>query len=245
MAPKVSSKLVPEAELDEIMMKAEALWQKLFKPKSSYICFTKTLFQKAKSGETGGCKKFSEMGKRWTELSAADKRPFEEMHEAEKVQAAEMQNNYDSYMQKVGPRLLDHDEEVERAELAARKNDVEKRYRLNQHNAKQERLARSKLRKGGTTARAPKAAKDVHEVLPKQTVQPMLTDTEKKLRSLSDGLDPKLWEVRESRTKPGMYYYFNKLEKVTQVSRPQVTSAGKRVRSNSAQLVSGKNPRRA
>merc|ERR1719460_2575283 len=42
---------------------------------------------------------------------------------------------------------------------------------------------------------------------------------------LMNGLDPNIWEIRESRHKPGVHYYFNKMDRisvaVTDKSGPQ------------------------
>jgi hypothetical protein len=243
MPPKAQSKLIPEAELNEIMLKAEQLWKKLYKPKSAYSFYTKDAFQKARAGEAGAAKGLAAIGARWNELSSAEKKKFEDMHEADKAKAAEMQNNYDAYMQKVGPRLLDHDEEVEVAELAEKKNEVEQRYRSHQKRSKEERIQQSAFRSKPRTRKMAKGTQDVREVRSRGAP----VEAEMRRLSLADGLDPRIWEVRESRTKPGMFYYYNKVEKMTQVSKPQVmASASKRLRSKSApgSSISGKTPRR-
>merc|ERR1711933_238455 len=108
----------------------------IFTPRSTRAFFMASV---RKKGE-GSVMTFAQVHAKWREMSPQEKAPFEAMHQEEKLKALEMKQRYEAYVSKVGPRLLDHDEQMELRDLAKRKAEAEQAYLDNKDKEKKRKL---------------------------------------------------------------------------------------------------------
>jgi hypothetical protein len=232
-------KLIPADELNGIMQKLEDLHSKLYTPKSAYTFFVKSFL---KGGEQGD---FGKAGKKWKEMNDKEKEPYEEMRKADRAKADSLKEKYDAYMQVVGPRLMDHDEQKEKMEVQRMKAEREKRFQEQKRRDKEDEAARKQIVKSSRKPKrkmrqaiteyddyeasvsvSPRRALQPRAAPPKAVRQGTLSTTahrsiSQQKKDLMKGLDPETWEVRESRNNPGVLYYYNKKDMVS-VAKPQV-----------------------
>lgn len=270
------TKIIPQDELNVIMRKLEELHSKLYTPASTWKIFMKSVMGKGKKGEAGGVQSFAEAGVKWRSMSAAEKQPYEAMRTDDKASADAARDKYNEYMQTVGPRLFDHDEEMEKIQIKRAKDEQQKRFddqkrreqRAREDQKKERKLAlrasyKRKAAQAAPVYRGRPVAQDMTQLsedndedyeAPARTRSTRVPATPRVAQApkadlfqwqqhssrtlaqaprsapqrrsgnqkedLMNGLDPNIWEIRESRHKPGVFYYFNKQDRIS-VAAPQ------------------------
>jgi len=207
-------KLTPIVEsLEGIAAKKE------LRPKSAYQLFCKEKFAAAKANKTGGAKSFKDIGALWKTMSAKQKEPYEKMHKDAIAKASAVKKEWGQAFDKHWATLEKHLEAEEKLHGekmkkrdADRKDKALQKKRVKTEKKKQlslEKKRRASFKRGVTAPRASRAVSGVSSAA--------------RIKELSRGLDTSVWEVRESTSRPGFFYYLNKRTRESTADRPKAS----------------------
>lgn len=197
------------------------------RPKSAYMRFVAEKMQLGKTSKAGGCKTIKEAAGLWKTMEAKQKEPYLKMAKADKAKA-------DSAKKEFGDAFDTHwdaiekifDEEAGHKKEKIRKHAAEKK--ANAVKVKTEKATRKKQlmaerkRRAATMRGAPAVART-----PARAAKPVGNSADH-IAKLKRGLDTSVWEVVESRSKPGFFYYRNLITNQSVGERP--TTGVKRAR---------------
>lgn len=238
------------SELDTIIYALQCVSERMFKPKRAYTFFIKDVMKG--SGEDRQCKSLKEAAAKWAEMGAAQKKPFLKQEEEEKARAAKIQEEWEALTRKHADKLLEAAEAEEAASnrekkryIAKNKADKKKekaKKTMDVKQKKEQKLARQEAAKKQAEREARQSAQAVRgRGRPQKTTDKARAVSAtpggrpakglaQQMESMSVGLDPFEWEVRESRRRPGFLYYFNLLDGKSQSARPPPPRPAKKAR---------------
>lgn len=216
MAAQTQHDMLSKDKLETISRTLEGLaGKKELRPRSAYLCFTKEKCGKDVKGRIS----IKEAGTLWKTMSAKQKEPYVKMHNDAVAKADAVKKEFSQTFDKHWAALEKHlDAEAKMKEERVKRNTAEKKAK--DRLAKKTRLERKKhmraqkMRAG--VRRAPTRA------APRATSAPRSSAA--RIAELSRGLDTSIWEVRESTTRPGFFYYLNKRTRESTADRPRVSA---------------------
>lgn len=214
--------LMTKEQMAPIMQSLESLAAKkeLRKIPSAYQFF---LTEKLKKGQPDGLKGFGAVSALWKTLPPKQKEAYEKMNKNAKTKKAAAEKEWEKEFTKHWDKLEKHleAEEGEKQEKIAKRKVEQKTKKLEAKNksaSRKKQLAAEKRKRAltrGRVASIPVADRPASRVA-----------STTRIKQLAEGLDTSIWEVRESTTRPGFFYYLNKITRNSSAERPTVKRPG-------------------
>lgn len=193
---------------------------KALRPRSAYQFFVEEKLKLGKENKPDGCKSFKDAGALWKTLTAKQKEPYVKMNKDSVAAAEAVKKEWGKTFDKHWADIEKHleAEDKSRAEKAKNRAAQQKEQAAQAKKQKTERkkhlIADKKRRAAARTGRTIPRARSAH------------TSSAVRCAELSRGLDTSLWEVRESTSRPGFFYYLNKKTRETTAERPKSSRSG-------------------
>jgi len=235
MALQSHHDLIPKDKLAPIVESLEGIAaKKELRPRTAYQIFVKEKLQKAnKAG--GGRANFGEAAAQWKALSAKQKEPYLKMNKDEVAKSDAIKKEFGQTFEKHWKDLEKHLEAEEKIkeEKMTHKKAAEK---AKVAEAKKTRLMRKKHAQVEKKKRAAVKQRSATLVSASRSLvqapTPRMgraaagrTSSTSRIAELSRGLETSSWEVRESTSRPGFFYYLNKKTRQSTAERPKNSRA--------------------
>lgn len=221
--------LIPKDKLAPIVESLESIAaKKELRPRTAYMIFVKEKMQAGKGTKGSCCAKVAEYAAQWKTLSAKQKEPYLKMHKDEVAKADAIKKEFGQTFDKHWKDLEKHLEAEEKIkeEKKLQKVATEK---AKTAEAKKTRLMR---KKHAQVEKKKRAAVRQRAIVQAPSATPRMgravagrTSSASRIAELSRGLDTSTWEVRESTSRPGFFYYLNKKTRQSTAERPKNTRA--------------------
>lgn len=189
--------------------------KELVTARSAYAIFMKESMSKDNKNR---CKSIKEAGALWKTMSAKQKEPYAKQFNDQKVAADAVKKEWGQTFEKHWSALEKHLE----AEEQVAKDNSKRKYRNLVESKKMEKKVKADRKKHLAAEKKRRAAMRQGRVA---RVESSRKSSATRIAELSRGLDTSLWEVRESTSRPGFFYYLNKRTRQSSAERPSSRGA--------------------